>query len=90
MAAEAKDKRFVVDVSGMTEKEKKMASYDEETPSSFRKEVMFECEGISRAEKITLRRNASIHAMDMSGLQDDGFEAKQWRKLYWELKSNRI
>ena len=90
MAESAKDKRFEVDTSGMTKKEKTMAAYDEETPSSFRKEVMYECEGISRAEKITLRRNASVHAMDMAGLQDDGFEAKRWRKLAWELKSNRI
>ena len=40
----------------MTAKEKIMASYDEETPESFLKEVMYECEGVTKAEKLTIRR----------------------------------
>ena len=82
--------RFATDTSGLSAKQKAMAAYDDETPSSFRKEVMYESEGVTISEKLTIRKNAAVHAMDMAGLQDDGFEAKRWRKLAWELKSTRI
>ena len=74
----------------MTAKEKIMASYDEETPESFLKEVMYECEGVIKSEKLTIRQNAAVHAYDMAELQDNGFDSKPWKRLSWSLKKNRL
>ena len=83
-------KRFDVDKSGMTDKEKVMAKYDEETPKSFLKEVMYECEGCTKAEQLALRKNAAIRAFDMIQLQDNGYDANEWKRLAFNLNKNRI
>ena len=73
----------------MTDKQKVMASYDDETPESFLKEVMYECQGVSRSEMITIRKQAAVHAQSQA-LLNTGFESREWRKLAFELRSNRI
>ena len=73
----------------MTDKEKVMNSYDDETPESFLKEVMYECRGVSRSEMITIRKQAAVHAQSQVDL-NSGFEAREWRKLAFNLRSNRI
>ena len=84
-----KGKRFSVDTSGMTDKEKVMDSYDNETPDSFLKEVMYECEGVTKSEKITIRKNAAIHANDMSMLAESGYDRREWRRLSFNLNRSR-
>jgi len=74
----------------MTDKEKRMASYDEETPKSFLKEVMYECEGLVKGEQLTIRKNAAVRAFDMIQLQDNGFDASEWKRLAWNLNKNRV
>ena len=74
----------------MTDKEKTMARYDEETPKSFLKEVMYECEGVVKSEQLTLRKNAAIRAFDMIQLQDNGFDANEWKRLAYNLNKSKI
>jgi len=74
----------------MTAKEKIMNSYDEESPKSFLKEVMYECEGVAKSEKINIRKNAAVHAFDQIQLSDDGYTAGEWKKLAWSLQKNRL
>ena len=73
----------------MTDKEKVMNSYDDETPESFLKEVMYECASVSRSEMITIRKQAAVHAQCQVML-NNGFESREWRKLAYELRSTRI
>ena len=74
----------------MTDKEKTMAKYDDETPKSFLKEVMYECEGCTKAEQLNLRKNAAIRAFDMIQLQDHSYDASEWKRLAFALNRNRI
>ena len=74
----------------MTEKEKMMATYDEASPKSFLKEVMYECEGVAKSEKLIIRKNAAVHAFDQAQLADNGYDASEWKKLAWTLQKNRI
>ena len=74
----------------MTEKEKTMAKYDEETPKSFLKEVMYECEGNVLSEQLNIRKNAAVRAYDMIQLASNGYDATEWKRLAWNLNKNRI
>ena len=73
----------------MTDKEKIMASYDEATPDSFLEEVMYSCEGCTKGEKITIRKNAAVEARDMIMLCDDGYDRSNWKRLAFNLSRSK-
>jgi hypothetical protein len=74
----------------MTDKQKAIQGYDEETPDSFLTEVMYECEGVTRAEMLTIRKQAAVHAQNQVLRASTGYEKREWRSLSFELRSNRI
>ena len=74
----------------MTAKQKAIQGYDEETPDSFLTEVMYECEGVTRAEMLTIRKQAAVHARSQALRATNGYDKREWNKLSFELKSNRI
>ena len=73
----------------MTDKEKMMAEYDDMTPSEFQKEVMYEQEGVTKAESLAISKHASIRADAHARLQKlagNGADAAKWTNLAWELR----
>ena len=73
----------------MTEKEKTMAKYDEETPKSFLKEVMYEQEGVVKSEALNISKQASIKADNyarLAKLNGENRMRNEWYNLAWELR----
>ena len=73
----------------MTDKEMFMAECDEVTPSEFLKEVMYEQEGVVKADQLSISKQAAIKAANYSRLaklNGEGAISNQWYNLAWDLK----
>ena len=66
-----------------------MQDCDEITPSEFLKEVMYEQEGVVKAEALNISKQAAIKADNYSRLaklNGEGAVSSQWYNLAWDLR----
>ena len=73
----------------MTKKEKFINECDELTPSEFIKEVMYEQEGVTKAEALSISKQAAIKADSyarLAKLNGENRMRNEWYNLAWELR----
>ena len=73
----------------MTKKEKFINECDELTPSEFIKEVMYEQEGVTKAEALSISKQAAIKAENYARLAKANGENRmrnEWYNLAWDLR----
>ena len=66
-----------------------MTECDELTPSEFQKEVMYEQEGVTKAEALSISKQAAIKADGYARLARLNGESKlrnDWNNLAWDLR----
>ena len=73
----------------MSNKEKFMSECDEMTPSDFQKQVMYEQEGVTKAEALSISKQAAIKADSyarLAKLNGENRMRNEWYNLAWELR----
>ena len=73
----------------MSDKEKFMSECDEMTPSDFQKQVMYEQEGVTKAEALSISKQAAIKADSyarLAKLNGENRMRNEWYNLAWELR----
>ena len=73
----------------MSNKEKFMSECDEMTPSDFQKLVMYEQEGVTKAEALSISKQAAIKADSyarLAKLNGENRMRNEWYNLAWELR----
>ena len=73
----------------MSDKEKFMNECDEMTPSDFQKQVMYEQEGVTKAEALSISKQAAIKADSyarLAKLNGENRMRNEWYNLAWELR----